>query len=320
MTGARRPVSARAGTGRGAGGGDRATAGRPVAFYSDGLRLAGLLYRPGRAAGRTGWPGVVFCHGFTAIKELYLPPLARAFAGGGFAVLTFDYRGFGGSEGPPGRLIPDEQVRDVGSALTFLATQRGVDPARLGLFGTSFGGGIAIAAAAGDARARAVVSSVGVGDGERWLRGMRPYWEWVELRQRLDADRARRVLTGVSERVDRSVVAPPDPAAAAAHRAARAAAPQRRTEITLEAAEAISGFKPEAVVHRVSPRPLLVVAAGEDTRVPPEESVRLYERAGEPKTLIMLEGAAHHDVYEPPVRDRLLGVVLPWLSRQLSPT
>lgn len=296
-----------------------ASAGRPVTFFSEGLRLAGLLYQPRRPR-RSASPAVVLCHGFAAVKELYLPPLARAFAGAGFAVLTFDYRGFGESEGPPGRLIPDEQVRDVRNALTFLASQPGVDGRRVALFGTSLGGGIAVAAGAVEPRVRAVVSSVGLGDGGRWLRGMRPYWEWVELRRRIDADRLRRVLTGVSERVDRREIAPPDPAADRAHRAAGAAAPHRRTEITLEAAEAIVDFKPEAVVDRLSPRPLLVVAAGEDTRVPVEESLRLYERAGEPKTLVVLEGAAHHDVYEPPVRDRLLAAVLPWLSSQLSPT
>jgi alpha-beta hydrolase superfamily lysophospholipase len=295
-----------------------AVAGQPVTFFSEGLRLAGLLYRPRRARGAAS-PAVVFCHGFTAVKELYLPPLAHAFAEAGFVSLAFDYRGFGGSEGPPGRLIPDEQVRDVRNALTFVASLAGVDGGRLALFGTSFGGGIAVAAGAIDPRARAVVSSVGLGDGGRWLRGMRPYWEWVALRKRLDADRVRRVLTGVSERVDRREIAPPDPGADRAHRVAGAAAPQRRTEITLEAAEAIVDFRPEAVADRLSPRPFLVVAAGEDARVPLEESLWLHARAGEPKALVVLEGAAHHDVYEPPVRDRLLAAVVPWLVRHLGP-
>jgi hypothetical protein len=37
-------------------------------------------------------------------------------------------------------------------------------------------------------------------------------------------------------------------------------------------------------------------------QVPLEESVRLYERAGEPKTKVVLDGAAHHAVYEPTAR------------------
>jgi alpha-beta hydrolase superfamily lysophospholipase len=275
------------------------------------------LYEP-RKRGRALAPGVVFCHGFTATKELYLPPLARAFARAGIAALTFDYRGFGESEGPAGRLIPAEQVQDVRNALTFLGSRRGVDAERLALYGTSFGGGIAVAAGVADPRAQAVVSSVGLGDGGRWLRGMRPYWEWAAFQRRLATDRLRRVKTGVSERVDRRDVAPPDPAAARAHLVARSTAPARRTEITLESAEAIVEFRPEAVVAQLSPRPLLVVAAGEDMRVPLDESERLFERAREPKAMVVLAGAAHHAVYEPPVRDRLLAAVLPWLGQHLG--
>lgn len=294
---------------------------RRLHFYSSGLRLAGVLYLPTSEPPAEGWPALVFCHGFTAVKELYLPPLATAVAEAGLAVLTFDYRGFGESEGPPGRLIPDEQVEDARNAITFLQAQPDVDGDRIGLFGTSFGGGIAVGAAARDVRARLVISSVGVGHGGRWLRSMRPYWAWVAFLRELEADRIQRVLHGTSRRVDRSVIAPPDPAAAAAHRAAEAVVPSRMTELPLETAEAVMEWRPEALAHRVSPRPLLVIVAEHDTRVPPEQSLRLFARAREPKSLVVLEGVEHHEVYEPPVRDRLLDAVLPWLrARFAAPT
>jgi len=325
----RHPVGTPAGPRRGPTGAGGA-AGRPgrerrirrpgeeaVSFYSAGLELRGVLYRP--APPRSGpAPAVVLCHGFTAVKELYLPPFARSLAAAGFAALAFDCRGFGESQGPPGRLIPDEQVEDVRQALTFLESRPDVDGRRMALFGTSFGGGIAVAAAARDPRARAVVSSVGVSDGERWLRGMRPYWEWVEFRRRVEQDRRARVLRGTSEWVERDTIAPPDPAAAAAHRAAGRLVPGRRVRLPLESADAIMEFKPESLVDRLSPRPLLVVVAGEDRRVPPEEGYRLFERAGEPKRLVELPGAGHHDVYESPVRDRLLDVVREWLTLHLT--
>lgn len=288
-------------------------------FFSSGLKLAGVLYLPAGEPPADGWPGLVFCHGFTAVKELYLPPLATAMAEAGLAALTFDYRGFGESDGPPGRLIPDEQVEDARNAITCLQAQPGVDRERIGLFGTSFGGGIAVAAAARDARARLVVSSVGVGHGGRWLRSMRPYWAWVAFLRELEADRVQRVLDGTSRRVDRSVIAPPDPAAATAHRAAQAAVPSRLTELPLETAEAVIEWRPEALVHRLSPRPLLVIMAERDTRVPPEQSLRLFERAREPKSLVVLEGVEHHEVYEPPARDRLLEAVLSWLPGRFGP-
>jgi predicted alpha/beta hydrolase len=66
-----------------------------VHFYSEGARLAGILYLPERAGGEQRKAGIVLCHGFTGIKEFLLPQYAEAFAQAGFAALTFDYRGFG---------------------------------------------------------------------------------------------------------------------------------------------------------------------------------------------------------------------------------
>jgi len=280
-----------------------------VQFYSSGLRLSGILYRPRGAIGRERLPGVVLCNGYTTVKELYLPPLAIAMAEAGFAALTFDYRGFGESEGPAGRLIPFEQVADARNAVTFLGSRPYVDSSRIGVFGTSFGGGIAIAVGAFDSRVRTVVSNMPVCHGERWLRGMRPYWEWVEFLRRLEADRVARVLTGTSELVDRAVIAPPDPAANRTH---GKQAP--RPGLRLESGEAILEFKPEELVGRISPRPLLMIVAAADSRVPPDVSLPTFARAREPKTLKILEGMEHHEVYELPTRAELLAVVVPWLD------
>jgi uncharacterized protein len=280
-----------------------------VRFYSSGLRLSGILYRRVGTMGSERLPGVVLCNGYTTVKELYLPPLAIAMAEAGFVALTFDYRGFGESEGPAGRLIPFEQVEDARNAITFLGSRPCVDSARIGVFGTSFGGGIAIAVGAFDPRVRTVVSNMPVCNGERWLRGMRPYWNWVEFLQRLEADRVSRVLTGTSELVDRAVIAPPDPAANRTH---GKQAP--RPNLRLESGEAILEFKPEELVGRISPRPLLMIVAAADTRVPPDVSLPTFERAREPKTLKILEGMDHHEVYELPARAELLAVVVPWLN------
>jgi cephalosporin-C deacetylase-like acetyl esterase len=166
-----------------------------VAFYSSGFMLSAILYRPSGSAENGTYPAAVICNGFTTIKELYVPPLAIAMAEAGFVAITFDYRGFGESEGPNGRLIPLEQVEDARNAITYLVSRPEVDSSRIGIFGTSFGGGVAIAAAALDPRARAVVSNTPVCNGERWLRSMRPYWDWVQFLVRLEADRVSCALT-----------------------------------------------------------------------------------------------------------------------------
>lgn len=283
-----------------------------VDFYSAGVKLKGVLYLPSPDRDTHRRPGVVLCNGFTSLKEMYLPDIGRALAAAGFVALGFDYRGFGESEGSVGRLMPEEQVQDVRNAVTFLHTRTEVRADRIALYGTSFGGGVAIAAGAVDSRVRGVISSVPVCHGERWLRGMRPYWQWVAFLRELEKDRAQRVLTGASQRVDRALIAPPDPAAAAAH-----AASPRRPALSLESAEAIIEFNPEALADRLTPRPLLMMVAEADMRVPSDVSLPAFYRAGEPKTLVTFESAAHHDVYKSPLRERVSATVLTWLDQYL---
>lgn len=284
-----------------------------VAFYSSGFLLSAILYRPSGSATNGTFPAVVICNGFTTIKELYVPPLAIAIAEAGFVAISFDYRGFGESEGPNGRLIPLEQVEDARNAITYLVSRPEVDNGRIGIFGTSFGGGIAIAAAALDPRARAVVGNTPVCNGERWLRSMRPYWDWVQFLARLEADRVSCALTGTSEFVDRAVIAPPDPEAQRTH-----AKQQQRPKIRLESGQAIIEFKPEDMVERISPRPLLMIVATNDTRVAPDVSLPTFDRAREPKKLVLLNRVDHHEIYELPARTDLLAVVLPWLKEHLN--
>jgi hypothetical protein len=50
--------------------------------------------------------GIVLCHGYTGVRNLYLPDIARVLTDAGYAVLTFDYKGWGDSEGPLNRLAP----------------------------------------------------------------------------------------------------------------------------------------------------------------------------------------------------------------------
>ena len=70
----------------------------------------------------------MLCHGYTGVKDLYLPDNARVLNAAGYIVLTFDYKGWGASEGPRSRLAPYGRVADVQAALTFLSLQPQVDP------------------------------------------------------------------------------------------------------------------------------------------------------------------------------------------------
>lgn len=291
---------------------------QPISFYSEGTRLAGALHLPGAGAPGERRPGIVLCHGFNAVQRVGLPEIAAHLAGAGYAVLRFDYRGVGESDGPRGRIFPQEHVKDVRAAMTCLQAQPGVDPDRIGLYGTSFGGSHAVSAAAVDQRAKVVVSSVSVGNGRRWLRGLRRYWEWAAFLRRLEEDRVRRVLTGESLSISPYEIMVRDPATEEAH-AERARRGIVAADVVLESAEAIIEYAPEEVVGRIAPRPVLFIHCADDVLVPPEESIAMYERAGEPKRLVLLPGRSHYDVYSGAGFAEVMAEATAWFSQYLAP-
>ncbi len=288
-----------------------------VTFYSEGMKLQGDLYRPDGAAPDAGRPGVVLCHGYTGVKDLYLPDKAAALVAAGYVVLAFDYKGWGSSEGQPSRLAPWSRVNDVMAAVTFLGLQDGVDRQRIGLYGTSYGCATVVVAAALDERVACVVGVVGMGHGARWMRSVRRPDEWFDLLDRSERDRERRVRTGTSEFVAREEILLPDRQSAALAAAARAGNPDAVGRIPLEFIDETLIFHPEWFVERVAPRPLLLVAAGDDRLVPPEESQHLFDLAGNPKKLVVIPGTGHYEVYTGPALERVMEEAVSWYDAWL---
>jgi dipeptidyl aminopeptidase/acylaminoacyl peptidase len=157
---------------------------RHVDFYSEGTRLSGDLWRPGGVAPEARLPAIVMAHGWSGtrghLNGSYAQPLAEA----GFVVLAFDYRGWGDSDsklvlvGPEpapdsqGEITarvrairnvvdPFDQAEDYVHAIDFLMGEPGVDPERIGLWGTSYSGGHVVYVAAHDARVKCIVSQAG---------------------------------------------------------------------------------------------------------------------------------------------------------------
>ena len=288
-----------------------------VTFYSEGFQLAGVLWLPDDRRPAQRRPGIVLCQGFGGIKDALLPDVARRLVQAGYVALTFDYRYFGESEGEPRwRVLPLSQVQDIRNAITFLGEQRDVDADAIGLYGTSFGGANVSYTAALDRRVRCTVSTVGIGDGERWLRGLRPHWAWRELLARAAEDRRRRVTIGKSEHVGALEIMAPDPATQRFWDKTTPKAlelfPHMGTRITLESVEAVIEFKPEHVVDLIAPRPILWIHAEEDMLVPAEESQRMYDLAREPKKLVMLKGLGHWDVYRGAGLEAVAAAAIAW--------
>ena len=292
-----------------------------VSFYSAGHKLTGYWYPPKAPAGRA--PAVVCGHGFSAMIDLQMVGIPEALSEAGFGALTFYSRGLGESEGPRGRVIPWEQVADMRNAVTYLQTRDDVDPERIGVFGSAWGCSIGVAAAAIDERIKALVGTVGIGDCERWLRSERPRWDWVKFLERLEADRKRRVLTGASEVVHPNEIHIPDRAASKARDEQWNAfiAKSGYAGYPLETAEAVIEFKPEQLVARIAPRAAMFIHMEKDVTVPPEESVSLYEKAGEPKRLVVMKGRVHYDTFKftnPEVFAEIMGMALEWYREHLA--
>ncbi|MEU7767948.1 alpha/beta fold hydrolase [Nocardia sp. NPDC049190] len=128
-----------------------------VGFPSGSEQCAAWLYHPDGAPKPR--PLVVMGHGLGANREMGLDRYARRFVAAGIAVLIFDYRHFGASQGTPRQLLNIARQRaDWHAAIAFARTVRGIDATRIALWGTSFGGGHVLSVAPDDAYIAAVVA------------------------------------------------------------------------------------------------------------------------------------------------------------------
>jgi dipeptidyl aminopeptidase/acylaminoacyl peptidase len=270
-----------------------------VTFFSDGCRLVGWLKRPDRAASGP-LPVLVEGPGWLGLgnPSPTSEPFHEGFVDAGYALFTFNHRGFGESEGERGWVKPEEQIVDILNAITYVETRPELDRERIGLFGLGgTGGGNAICAAATDTRVRCVCVQTVVADGADWMRRMRREYEWVEFLERVETNRRRRVLENRDELVDpreELMVATPERKADAA---------RRPTDVLvgegfhLGSAESLLRYRPIDDVHRIAPRGLLLACIENDVVTPEHHAWALYERAGAPKKLVRQTGIKHYAAY-----------------------
>ncbi len=290
---------------------------RTVEFYSEGFKLCGDVYIPDGLSPGEKRAAVLLCHGYTGVKDLYLPDNARVLNEHGYVVMTFDYKGWGDSEGVRSRLAPYSRVTDVQAAMTFLGMQPEVDSEKIGLYGTSYGGATVVWVGAVDPRAKCIVSVVGVGHGARWMSRVRRVDEWFDLQERSVEDRKKRAATGKSEYVERSEILLPDRQSAELAAAARRNNPSAVNTIPLEYVDDTIGFNPEWIVDKISPRPVLFITSDNDRLVLPEESEQLYAHAKEPKKLVTLKGPGHYEVYAEPAFSEVMEATMEWYEEYL---
>ncbi len=293
---------------------------RNVEFYSDGIRLDGILQLPDGLENKQQAPVVLLCSGFQGLKELIPAKLWGPFTDAGYACFAFDYRGFGTSEGERGRVLPEEQVEDIENAITFLQQQPELDPERIGLLGWGLAGGLVVQAAAEDQRVSAVASLSGVGDAGRAVRDTRTYADWLAIQDRIAEDRARRVTTGRTQLVSPGEVVPLDPDTNDNVQEDMYGNHDRfGVDVSLQSAEAYYAFRPELVAALISPRPLLIVHGARNALHPIDEARSLYAHAQEPKKLIEIPEGNHLNWIQPgdPLYKNTVPQIVAWFQQYL---
>lgn len=266
----------------------------PLPFFSSRLRLDADLYLPDDDHG-SPYPVLIPCSGYQGLKVIHPERFARALVPRGFAVLAFDYRGFGLSEGERGRLIPQEWAEDVRAAVDRVSAHPEIDADRIGLIGWGLGGGVVVYEAGDDDRVQAVACCNGIADGYESTRKTHDDTSWNSLLTRVQADRANRSINGRSEITDPwdIVRLNRDPRTDGYVEETLYRAPGFGSGVTLESADRLLQFQPREQAAKLSPRPLLVVHGTDNQLHKVEEAQLMYDSALEPKELVLLEGHGH---------------------------
>jgi uncharacterized protein len=291
-----------------------------VGFRSSGVDCAGYLYRPAKA-GRA-LPCVVLGHGTAGTMDR-LFVYAEPFAAAGLAVLAFDYRGWGASDGQPRQVIDIAgQLDDWRAAIGFARRLDGVDPDRVALWGSSLSGGHVVALAADDPQIAAVVAQV------PWFGDARTPGQ--VLRQLLQVSTLKLVGAGIRDAVGGARGRPPYlvPIVGQPGQTALFTGPEVREALEAKGLEgslwrnefaprfvfAVPRYAPGKAVERLG-MPLLVCVADRDRETPADYVARVVERA--PRGELRRYSATHFEMYHGQVFQRVLADQVDFLKRHL---
>ncbi len=282
---------------------------REIEFELEGDCCAAWLYPATGPADRS--PAIVMAHGLSGTRRDRLGPFAERFAAAGVAALVFDHRGFGDSGGEADLFEPRRQLEDWRAAIACTRALPGIDADRVATFGSSMGGGNALAAAAADKRIAAAISQV-------------PFLDILRQSHRSSPRVTGQLLLAAVR--DSHVPAIGEPDEAAFINAPGAAAGWRRV---------VAGGEDSRWRDRVSARWLLgppfwpgrraaglhcpwLVCVGEADRVAkPGPAIAAARRAplGELRTY---PGVDHFDIYEGPAHEAVVADQLAFLRRHLG--
>jgi hypothetical protein len=274
---------------------------RDVEFRSGGETIRGRLYVPDDRDGPL--PLVVMAGGWCYVKELVQPHYAERFEREGLAVLLFDYRNFGASDGARRQHIdPVAQVEDYKNAISFAETLPEVDAERIGVWGLSYSGGHVLIVAATDPRVKCVSSQIPVVDGYRNMRRVHGTLGFRRFEEAILADRRRRFRDGDEGYLPHAaadnvaeVSTWPFPETYETFKELKAReAPAYENRSTIESAELLMSYSVWPFVPRILDTPTLVIVAERDDLTLWDLEIEAYNALPTAKKRLVTIGDSTH--------------------------
>lgn len=291
-----------------------------VSFYSDGLKLDGAFHLPDDFDPSVPHPLVMPCSGFTGLRIIHPERFARYLTQHGYLCFSFDYRGFGNSEGIRRRVILEEQVRDVLHAVGFVEADPRVNPNRLILLGWGMGAGVILDAARELLGVVGLIAINGFYSGKRVQQSHHTTKGFLEFRDRIRAEYASQARSGEVRWTDPFDVYPLDEDSRNYVESELRRHPGYDVEYySGELADSLLRWYPEA--HAAYMRTPLLIAHGKRNALHPyTEAEALFSAYGGPKELYSIEGVGHTEwMFDDNPHFQALGArIVRWLNRLLE--
>lgn len=282
-----------------------------VAFNNQyGMKVAANLFIPKGLDAKTKHAAIIVGHPMGAVKEQSANLYATKMAEQGFVTLSLDLSFWGESAGTPRNAVsPDIYAEDFSAAVDFLGTQQLVDRTRIGVIGVCGSGSFVISAAKIDPRLKAIATvsmyDMGAANRNGLQHAVTPKQRQQIIREAAEQrdvefqGGATKLTGGTPQkltgnpigdefydfyRTSRGEVTP------------AGATSQTTTMPTLTSNVKFMNFYPFNDIETISPRPLLFITGAEAHSR--EFSEDAYQRAAEPKELLIIPGAGHVDLYD----------------------
>jgi len=252
----------------------------PTEFKSEGELIQGHWVLP---KGEGPFPGICKFHGLPGSPD-QVSGFASRFAEVGFAVLTFDFRGFRSSQG---KWSLAGEVTDAHHAVSHLLASKYVKPGWVGVYAASYGGAVAVLAAAQDSRISAMCLRAPVFDTLDFA--LSPVFQ-AGLTELLRS--APDQMHGIADPIER----------------------KRTIDGVIHESKTLN---PLSTIARMPPRPLFIITGDADQGIPVAGVRRLFDLAPEPKKMMVISGA-DHNLSTPQSYEATIAAVQEWFLSQIS--